>query len=633
MITTNGLVFSIPNDPTRLDLLRALPQRVWHAQHGIWTVPYVAEVYDLLLAKGFKVRHLERPTAKAYRVLLDASQQYLLVKTMGTADDVQRCKQIPDARRFDATAGGWVCKPSAKNIAYVRSAFPQAEWSHDAECMADEKQRPAQKPVLPADFKFKTQPFEHQLKDFLRARDREFYAHFWDQGTGKSKILIDTFSWNVQQGRVQALLVICPNIVKATWEDDELPTHVPDWLKTDVLVWDASTKRSVDTWILSPTKDAVKIMVMNVEALSHDSGVKAATLFCSKYNTMIAIDESSTISNHKASRTKTCLKLAKLAKIRRVADGTPADESPLQYFAQCRFLSPTILGDNFYAFRNKYAVLGGFKGKQVVGYANLEDLRMALDEHSSRVLKSEVFDLPPQLFEKRQVELSPEQKKIYTDLRDQLLAETKSGVIEVQHAITKLLRLHQVVGGFMPATMYTEDPETGEQEPVYFDRPPQIPGENPKLSALLDIIKGTKEKVIVYCRFRPEMDLITKTLRELYGQDMVVEMRGGMSKDARSVAKSSFQEGNVRFLVAQSRAAGRGLTLTACHTVVYYSNDFSLTIRKQSMDRVYRYGQDKPVTYFDLVAKDTIDLHLLRALRKKKSLADLVHGDPTLAWI
>lgn len=634
MIRIEHGFYTIPNDEQLMDQIRMVPARTWNSAAKVWQVPYVVESYHVLLDLGFKIKHLAKPDKGGYNISTDVTNEYLFLTTMGMKLDIERCRAIPEFKRFDQMNAGWVIRPTMKNTEYLRGAFPTAIWTSKAEAIAH-KDDPSRKKVLPKDFKFKLEPFPHQLEDFHRSRDREFYAHFWDQGTGKTKIMIDTFAYNVQKGRVNGLLVIAPNAVKATWEDDELPTHTPDWLDTDVFVWDTKTKKFAEKWILTPSKDRrVKIFIMNVEALSHASGVHAADLFVSRWNSMVAVDESSTISNHKATRTKSLTKIGKKAKIRRIADGTPATESPMEFFAQSLFLSPSILGTNYYAYRTKYAIMGGWQGKQIVGYDNLDQLQMILDEFSSRVLKTDVFkDMPPQLFTKRQVTLTAEQRRMYDELKDELLTETRHGTVQVEHTITKLLRMHQVIGGFMPATMFTTDEETGEVEPVYLKEQPPIPGGNPKLEELLNIAASMKEKLIIYCRFKPEMDAITRELRKIYGKDNVVEMRGGMNKDTRKHAKDSFQKGSARFMVAQSRAAGRGLTLTACHTVVYYSNDFSLRIRLQSQDRVHRYGQQHAVTYIDLVSDAPLDTHLLKTLRKKKNLSDKIHGDPTFSWL
>ncbi len=626
--------YMISNSPDWLDRLRALPVRSWAPYEDAWLVPYTVEGRQMLLDAGFKIDHLSKPQNVSYLVDTDG-KAYLTIRTMGSKDDVQRCRNIPEYRRYDADKRLWVFRPTQKNIEYIKGAFPGIMWSPGAEAMVHTPNK-VEKVVkkYPADFKFKMQPFPHQLEDFHKTRDLEWWAFFWDQGTGKSKIFIDTFAYNAQLGKVEALLMIMPNAVKATWQDDELPAHMPDWMNADVFVWDTPTKHKAKAWVLSASKGA-KVMIMNVEALSHPSGVEVANLFVSRWKTMIGIDESSIIGNHKAKRTKAILKLGQKSPIRRIGDGTPATESPMEFFSQALFMSKNVFGTNFYAYRNRYAKLGGWQGKQIVGYQNLDELQMIIDQHSSRVLKEEVFkDLPSQSFTKRVIELTPEQRRMYDDLMSELKTETAKGTVEVEHTITKLLRVHQVVGGFMPATMFTVDPETGDIEPVKYDKPPAIPGGNPKLDELLSIGHQTHEKIIVYCRFRPEMDMITKVLRDKYGAAAVVEMRGGMTNDQRRSAKTRFQNSpEVRWMVAQSRAAGRGLTLTACHTVVYFSNDFSLRVRLQSQDRVHRFGQTKPVTYIDLIAKGTIDDHLVKTLRKKKSLADLIHGDPTLSWL
>ena len=294
------------------------------------------------------------------------------------------------------------------------------------------------------------------------------------------------------------------------------------------------------------------------------------------------------------------------------------------------FRSDALGFTSYVAMRDRYAILGGFNGKQIVGYVRLEELVEKVDRHAFRVTKLECLDLPDQIYQRREVRLSPEQAKLYKQARDELIVEFGNHPKNIiQFAITQLQILQRIVGGFIPVKELDAD----EQERTKLMT---IPGPNPKLAELMEICDELpQERIIIWARYRAELDLIAATLREKYGEESVVEFHGGIKSEERTRGRRAFQDAgsNVRFFVGQPQAGGIGLTLTAASTVVYYSNTFALEDRLQSEDRAHRIGQSKNVTYIDLVAKGTMDVRLIAGLRAKKSLADIVTGDPSMRWI
>ena len=196
---------------------------------------------------------------------------------------------------------------------------------------------------------------------------------------------------------------------------------------------------------------------MNVEAFSTQKGVKFAEKFLASHNSVMAIDESTTIKNPDAKRTKNICKLASYAKYRRILTGSPVTKSPLDLYKQCDFLQPELLGHtSYYTFRTRYAVMktanfGGRSVQIVVGYRHLAELAEKLKVFSYRVLKDECLDLPPKTFMKRIVKLTPAQEKVYKQMKHLALAEMEGKQMTTATVLTQLMRLHQITCGHFTA--------------------------------------------------------------------------------------------------------------------------------------------------------------------------------------
>lgn len=464
---------------------------------------------------------------------------------------------------------------------------------------------------------FKTVPYRHQLAVYERTRDAEHYAYLLEMGTGKSKILLDVAAWLYLQGRINALLVIAPKGVYMTWVDDQIPLHLPDEVPRYVAYWDAAGgARHERTYAGLKTFEGLRILVANVEALAFERGRAFIAAFARANRCLGVIDESTTIGNPKALRTKAALKLAALLPYRRILTGSPADNGPLKLYTQAQFLKPWLLGHgSWYSYRNEFCVLRDMtlnqgarlvSFKQVVGYRNLDRLKAKMAPWSVTIRKDECLDLPPKVYETRAVELSPEQRRVYDALRDQCMAELADGsVLAVNLVLTKLLRLQQVACGYAP-NLDGELVATGTS----------------RLDALLEVVGETSGKVLVWSRFVPAIRQVAAALRKEYGDTSTVEYYGDTTLDGRRDAVREFQEGAARFFVGNQQTAGYGLTLTAASTAVYYANSFDLEQRRQSEDRCHRAGLAHSVTYVDLVAKNTVDEKILKALHDKRKVAE-----------
>lgn len=461
--------------------------------------------------------------------------------------------------------------------------------------------------------------FAHQEEALRRMAGRYAFALFMDQGTGKTRIVLEEACRLFHDGKLGGLLVVAQNGVHVNWRDE-----VARWFDgpAAVHVWRGmTTKREREAYEAVLDSEDFAVLTMNIEALRTRKGEETATRFLRSRRCMMVVDESTRIKTPSAKQTKAALRVGRAALIRRILTGTPATESPLDLYAQCAFLDPDLLGfRSYYAFRNRYAVTrqrhipGRRPFTEVVGYQRQDELRERLARFSYRVTKSECLDLPEKLYKKRYVELSKQQRAAYARLVESIRAEIAGQRVTTANALTKLLRLQQAVGGFLGG-------DDGEIVPL---------DAGPRLEAAREIVEGAPGKVIVWARFRAELEALYRELRE-FG---VVRYHGDVPPEERDEAVRRFQEDDgIRVFVANQQCAGYGLTLTAATTVVYYSNSFSLEQRLQSEDRAHRIGTKHPVLYVDLVAEGTIDERIVRALRSKRDLAATLTGDELREWL
>lgn len=479
------------------------------------------------------------------------------------------------------------------------------------------------------DFPFKTTPYDHQLDAVAQSWDKKGYGFLADMGTGKSKMLVDTIGMLHLNKCIDFALIIAPKGVFRNWPEKELPEHMSDSVPYRVIRWSAGgSKASVaEMKSVSVPFDGLTVFVMNVEAFSTLKGQNAGAWMAKKFGAtgLIAIDESTTIKNHKAKRTKSLLKIAAGFSYRRILTGSPVSNSPLDVYAQFEFLGPRSLGfDSFYAFQSRYAVtqrreMGAVSFEQIVGYRNIEELTGRLDQLSYRVRKEDCLQLPDRMFTVRYVHLSPEQRSAYNQIRDHAMTLLEQGALVTAPAvITQLLRMQQVLCGH---TM------TDDGDVATFPCP--------RLDAAIEIANEVSGKVIYFARFRYDIEQLVSRLNRAFGEGSAAAYYGGTSSDERSDIMRNFQNPDhpLRFFVGNPSTAGYGLTLTQARTTVFYSNSFSLEQRIQAQDRNYRIGQDQKVLYVDLISEGTIDEKIVLLLKNKIDLSATVLGEEAMEWL
>jgi len=478
-------------------------------------------------------------------------------------------------------------------------------------------------------YKFKTEPYEHQKDALKKCWNKEAFAIFAEMGTGKTKIALDNACILYNRGKIDRLLVVAPKGAYMNWVDLEIPTHVPDYINKKVLAWKPSTSAKYKAQlkdIMDLSDYRLKIMVMNVEAFSTKKGLEFARIFLIG-RAMMIVDESTTIKNPKAKRTKNILSLAKETKYRRIMTGSPVTQSPMDLWAQMDFLDPEILGQqSYYAFRTRYAVVisanaagGTHKYQKIVKFKNLAQLGQLVSPHSYRVLKKDCLDLPDKVYTKREVELSDEQKEAYKDMKANAMSVLKGQSMTAVNVLTQLIRLHQITCGHMKT-------DAGHIIDLHSSR----------IDELMQILGETTGKVIIWANYIHDIEKIEANIAlSDFGADSLCTYYGATATEDRQKCINEFQDpdSKLRFFIGNTQTGGYGITLTEASTVIYYSNNYDLEKRIQSEDRAHRIGQKNKVLYIDLVAKGTVDEKIIKSLRNKVNIAKEISGEELSTWI
>ena len=474
-------------------------------------------------------------------------------------------------------------------------------------------------------YKFKTPPYKHQMDALERSWNKESFAYFMEMGTGKTKVLIDNMAMLYDKGRIDGALIIAPKGVISTWYNQELPTHLPDHIEKVTVMWQANINKKQQEKLnrLFETGHDLHILVMNVEAFSTDKGKKFAEKFLRSHKTIIALDESTTIKNPKAQRTKNIISLRHLSVYRRILTGSPVTRNPLDLFTKCYFLDPYHLDhESYFSFRMRYAIMKtahiqGRKIQLVAGFKNLGELSDKLQPFSFRVLKEDCLDLPDKIYMKREIVLSSEQQRIYKEMREKALAHLNGKKVTTANALTQLMRMQQITCGHFTA-------DDGSIQDI----------KNNRIEELMDILDEVEGKSLIWAHYQHDVKTICKRIEKKYGPESVVHYYGGTTQEEREKALKNFKsKPDCRFFIGTPATGGYGITLTVANTVIYYSNGYDLEKRMQSEDRAHRIGQKSCVTYVDIIAEETVDTKIVKSLRKKINIASEVMGEELRKWI
>lgn len=438
------------------------------------------------------------------------------------------------------------------------------------------------------------------------------FGLLFEMGCGKTLTAIAVAGAGYQMGKVAKVLIVAPTSVCAVWPK-EFQEYADFRYTIRTLLGDKVKRiKELDDLERFPFP-VLKVAVINYESTWREGIFERLMAYDAD---LIIADESQRIKTHDADQSKALHKLGDRARYKMILSGTPVQNDAIDIFSQYRFLDPTVFGLNFYPFRSRYAVMGGFNRKKIVGYRDLDQLIKKEHSIAYRVTKEEAIDLPEQTFENRYITLNRKERGLYDQLRRSSVAELEGGgTITATTVLTRLLRLQQFTGGFL-----VEDDA---------DRPQLV--SRGKLDALADILQDYvidgRKKLVIFARFLPEIHEIEALCQKVLGKAgmRAVAIYGDIKKEERGSIVQQFQTDlNTMVFVGQIDTAGTGITLTAADTCVYYSVNFNYATYSQSLSRIHRIGQRNRCTYIHLVAEKTVDETILHALAKKEDLAKTV---------
>ncbi len=481
----------------------------------------------------------------------------------------------------------------------------------DAERLAED---PA--PLLP--YPVKANLYKHQIRGANMAL-RAFgaldaktpgggFGELFEMGCGKTLTTIAVAGALYNLGKIDRVLVVAPTSVCSVWPHDLNQFATFPW-EARVLLGDKKKRLKALNELKNWPFKALRIAVINYESTHRDGIFEALAAYKPD---LIVCDESQRIKNPSAAQSKALHKLGDAAPFRMILSGTPVQNNAVDLYSQYRFLDPAVYGANFYAFKNRYCIMGGYGQHQIVGYRNMDELVEKEHSVAYRVTKEECLDLPQQTFINRYVQFTDAEQAIYEQLRKSSFLELETGEnVTATTILTMYLRLMQLTGGFLTADEST--------------RPKQV--NTAKLDALADIVDDyvvdAGKKLVIFARFRAEIAAIENLLRlrkiqygSIYG-DVPMEERGKIVEDFQT-------NPDTKVFVAQIQTAGLGITLHAASTAVFYSYDYNYANYAQALARIHRIGQRLPVTYIHLVVDGSIDEKILAALENKEDMAKTV---------
>lgn len=472
---------------------------------------------------------------------------------------------------------------------------------------------------------------KHQTEYLVWADGRNYDANFSDPGTGKTRMFLRRAALAHEAGLIDVAIVLAPNSVKTNWvawdhmlepgEMDEVTKHLRDVVRG---VWvSGATGKDKKAWAKFECEidrsNHLVILAVNYEALLSEQLYAWLTALCKKRRVMLGADESTRIGKPGSQRTKRATKLARLCSLVCAMTGTPILKSPLKIYSQAKFLSPEALGfKSFYAFRNRYCIMGGFEGRQVVDYQRMDELSDKIAQFSYRVRLEDCVQMPSRGWKKHTVYMEPEQARAYRSMREEFFALIGTTEITAQIVLAQMTRLQQITGGYL-----AKDGEVFELVP---------PERNPKVKEAFEIIEGAPRQCIVWCRFRPELDAMARFLAK-EGVSFL-EFHGDLDAKEKLTVRNTFKRGEKRVLLGTTSSGGIGIDeFKVASDAIFFSNDFDTERRNQAEGRSWRIGTTESVRYHDILVPNTVDMKIIRVLREDAKLSGKLLRGEWRGWL
>ena len=504
-------------------------------------------------------------------------------------------REIP-GRHFDALDKAWTLPLKIENIRILEMLGADIDDNLKEYIQENHLDNEEIKSLEPMPVNLK--PYKHQIKGFNKCMINDGYGLLFDVGLGKSITAAAVAAARYKKGQIKKLLIVCPLSVMSVWEREFENITV----SSSVHILEGTTIKRRDKL------KSFSIFTLNVAVINYE-GARIMLEDLLKWKAeMLIVDESQKIKNSKSKQSKVLHKLAKQSKYRIILTATPVGNSIADIYSQWKVIDENIFGNSFYSFCGKYIIMGGYKQRNVVGYKNINELLTKMHSKSLRITKEQALDLPKQVFETRYCQLESKAKAVYDNLKYQCCSELKGGEITANNILTKLLRLQQCADGFLK-------PDNNKFYQKVADAKLEL------LDETITEILSAGEKIVIFARFTQEIREIEKRISNKNISCLVLD---GSIKNKGDIVKKFQEKKEIKILICQTQVGGVGITLTSASVVIFYSLTFSLIDYLQAIGRTHRIGQKTRCLYINLIAKNTIDEHILAAVEQKKNLSDNV---------
>jgi SNF2 family DNA or RNA helicase len=459
-------------------------------------------------------------------------------------------------------------------------------------------------------FTFGTPNKPWQQRAFDQTAEKKTYALLYDPGMGKTKSALDTAAHAWQLDEVDLLLALAPNGAHRVWPE-QAATHLHHVSHDAAFYRTGTVNNPIKRVMARHRREGLKVVAVNLESLSHPSGLAVVRELMAGQRTMMVVDESQKIRTPGARRTRAIIKLGEQAVMRRILSGTVVIKGYENLYSQYRFLHPGIIGEPTYtSYKAKYCVMVGTYN-QIVGYKNVDELMARIGIRTFMAYESEM-GLEPPVVVSRPVELSQEQRRIYNQLRETYLAELASGaIVEAPLAITRLQKFQQILGGHISHG-------AGEWESLAC----------PRLSDAVDVIAAAPSKILVWAQWQPDIIQLSSALSAA-GIKHVTYYGGNKGTTNADNLERFKGDASYHAFVATPMSGGTGLTINEAKRTLNYTHSFDTEHVWQSRKRNHRLGQDTQIHVTNLVAPGTVDSKILASQNRKEGLAAIMR-DPTV---